>query len=206
MPRSPRRGIFRVLAPLALTAWATLGVVGGSTLMAGHLYALPEPAVGDPVLLERLHSLQAASDVEDGQWHAVHVLYAACRCSQRIFDHLFESARPAGYRETVLLVGDDASVVARARTAGFGIVSVTPQQLATEFHIEAAPLLLVLDPDGRIRYAGGYSERKQGYEALDVGIMESLASGRPASELPLYGCGVSKELQAVLDPLGLKYE
>jgi hypothetical protein len=136
----------------------------------------------------------------------VHVLYAACRCSQRIFDHLFESARPSEYRETILLVGDDPSVAARASAAGFDLVAVTPQALATEFHIEAAPLLLVLDPDGRIRYAGGYSERKQGYEALDVEIMLGLMSGVAASELPLYGCGVSMELQAVLDPMGLKYE
>lgn len=193
-----------MVVPVALAAWAGLGLVGMSTLMASHFYTLPEPEVTDPQLVARLATLRG--EVAPGQWQAIHVLYSACRCSQRIFDHLFESERPTDYHETILLVGDDPSVVARAAIAHFEIVAVTPRQLAEELHIEAAPLLMVLDPAGQIRYAGGYSERKQGYDALDLEVMEGLKAGATPATLPLFGCGVSKQLQAALDPLGLKYD
>lgn len=196
--------ILRKVAPLGLVAWAGLALVGTSTLMASHLYTLPQPELADPKLRERVAALR--TNVAPDQWHAIHVLYAACRCSQRIFDHLFDAPRPAGFHETVLLVGDDDAAVARANAAGFEVVGVTPTQLAQEFHIEAAPLLMVSDPAGRIVYAGGYSERKQGYEALDREVMEGLRDGAAPSTLPLFGCGVSKQLQSALDPLGLKYD
>jgi hypothetical protein len=193
-----------MIGRVALGLWATLAVVGGSTLMAGHLYTLPEPERSDPQLLARLEALRG--QVAQGEWQAVHVLYSACRCSQRILAHLFESTRPSGYHETLLLVGADEGVAARAADAGFELITLTPQELAEQYHIEAAPLMIVLDPDGRVRYAGGYSERKQGYEALDREVMARLKAGAAPTELPLYGCGVSKALQATLDPLGLKYD
>lgn len=207
--RRPIGRLARSVVPIALAAWAGLGLVGMSTLMAGHFYTLPEPEIADPQLVARLAGLRAG--VAPGEWQAIHVLYSACLCSQRIFDHLFDSERPTDFHETILLVGndsvgDDSAVTVRAHDAGFELVTVTPQELVAEFHIEAAPLLLVMDPAGRIRYAGGYSERKQGYEALDREVMEGLKSGAAPSELPLFGCGVGKQLQAALDPLGLKYD
>ncbi len=197
-------GIPRWVTWTGLAAWAGLSVVVQSTLMAGHWYTLPSPDAADPQLERSLSDL--VPPAAKGDWSMVHVLYSACRCSQRVFDHLFESERPEGTYETVLLVGDDPSIERRAREAGFAVVLATPAELEERFGIVSAPLLLVLDPDGSLRYAGGYTERKQGYAPRDLEVLATLRGGNDATELPLYGCGVSKELQEVLDPMGIKYE
>jgi hypothetical protein len=195
---------FRKATPgVALAVWAATSIAVAATLMVGHLATLPTPEPADPELREALSSLRDQD--AHRSWLAVHVLYSKCRCSQRVFDHLFESERPPGMRETILLVGADAEIERRAAAAGFGLVVVTPQELEARFHMSAAPLLLVLDPNDAVRYAGGYTDRKQAYEVLDLEILHSLLAGKPADQLPLFGCGVTKELQRVLDPLGLKY-
>jgi len=184
-----------------LVVWVGLSFVVQTTLMAGHWYTLPTPA--QDVRLERaLRAVvsQGASDT----WATVHVLYSECRCSQRVFDHLFESPRPDDLHDVVLLVGADPEIERRAANAGFAVRVLEPQQLESEFGVVSAPLLFVLGPDARLRYAGGYTERKQGYDVLDLEILQALKDGREPTELPLYGCGVSKELQQILDPMGLK--
>jgi len=52
---------------------------------------------------------------------------------------------------------------------------------------------------------GGYTERKQGFDIQDVSIVERLRNEKSVAELPLFGCAVSRSLQALLDPLGIKY-
>jgi len=187
-----------------LAAWVGLSFVVQTTLMASHWYTLPTPDRADAALEDALGELVPPH--ADGSWVAVHVLYSQCRCSQRVFDHLFESQRPDGLHETVLLVGEDASIEARAASAGFDVWVVSPPELESRFGIVSAPLLLVLGPDAGLRYAGGYTERKQGYDVQDLKIVESLRRGDDPAGLPLYGCGVSKELQQLLDPMGLKYD
>ncbi|MCR9159609.1 MAG: hypothetical protein ACE37F_04620 [Nannocystaceae bacterium] len=184
--------------------WAGFSIMAQTTLMAGHWYTLPSPDPGDGELQQSLAALVPAR--AEGSWAAVHVLYSACRCSQRVFDHLFESPRPDGVYETVLLVGADEEIERRAAAAGFDVRVLTPEALESEFGIVSAPLLLVLGPSAELRYAGGYTERKQGYDVQDVQIIETLQAGDDPAELPLYGCGVSKELQQLLDPMGLKYD
>jgi hypothetical protein len=66
-------------------------------------------------------------------------------------------------------------------------------------------MFAVMDPSGGLRYLGGYTERKQGLMIEDVTIVERLRSERPVVELPLFGCAVSRSLQAMLDPLGIRY-
>ena len=184
--------------------WAGLSIVAQTSLMAGHWYTLPTPDRTDVELQQSLAALVPAH--AEGSWTAVHVLYSGCRCSQRVFDHLFESPRPDGVYETVLLVGADAQIERRAATAGFDVWVLSPEDLESRFGIVSAPLLLVLGPEAELRYAGGYTERKQGYDVQDIKILETLQDGDDPTELPLYGCGVSKELQQILDPMGLKYE
>ena len=191
------------LVSVGLATWAAIAVFVGMTLMAGHWYTLPTPDRDDSELSSALASL--GRERADSEWLAVHVLYAKCRCSQRIFEHLFGSERP-DLAETVLLVGEDELLERRARDAGYAVVAVSPAELKADYHMESAPLLVVLDPQDRVRYAGGYTERKQGYDVKDREIVASLVAGDPADELPAYGCGVSKELQEVLDPLGVKYD
>ncbi len=185
-----------------LVLWAGMSIVVQSTLMASHWYTLPSPERSDPKLEAALVAL--VPDAAGESWTAVHVLYSGCRCSARVLDHLFESARPHGLDDVLLLVGDDASSVRRAKAAGFHVITLSPQELQERYGIVSAPLLLVLSPEHKLRYAGGYTQRKQGFANEDLEILEALQSGATPAELPLYGCGVSKELQQLLDPMGLK--
>ena len=63
----------------------------------------------------------------------------------------------------------------------------------------------MVDPAGVVRYAGGYTARKQGLELRDRQILGDLMASGTTPLLPLYGCAVSKRLQAILDPIGIKY-
>ena len=194
----------RWMLAVGLLVWAGLSMVVQATLMASHWYTLPTPDQEDVQLRDALGGL-VPGHARDS-WAAIHVLYSACRCSHRVFDHLFDSKRPEGVYEAVLLIGEDQDIETRAVTAGFDVWVLSPQELEARFGIVSAPLLLVLGPDASLRYAGGYTERKQGYDVQDLRIIETLQAGRDPAELPLYGCGVSKELQQILDPMGLTYD
>lgn len=195
----------RVLAKGAFVVWAALLFVTATSLSAAHFYAQPSPDSRDAELERALNGLRSAKD--RNQWLAVHVLYAQCRCSRRILHHLATSARPGQVREKLLLVGwhdELAPTLHQIAARGFEITRTTPTELRDRFHVEAAPLLLVIAPQGAVRYAGGYTERKQGPNPLDREIIAKLTSNQGASQLPLFGCAVSKELQALLDPLALR--
>ncbi|MEQ8278887.1 MAG: hypothetical protein RMA76_30315 [Deltaproteobacteria bacterium] len=189
---------------LTFAAWLGVSTIGAGTLMVGHWYTLPKPAADDAQLGSALEALRPAG--RDRGWFAVHVLYSSCPCSVRVLDHLFSSERPDDLEEVVLLVEEDDALEARARAAGFAVVVVTPEALAADYRIEAAPMMVVLDPSDRIRYAGGYTERKQGADIRDIATLRTLRDEAARTiELPLFGCAVSFELQSILDPLKLKY-
>jgi hypothetical protein len=195
----------RIFSSGAFFVWAVLAFIAGTSLMATHLYALPKPGLADATLERAINALR--SDTDQKQWLAVHVLYAQCRCSRRILDHLATSARPQKAHEKILLVGSLDELderLGQIAARGFEIVKTTPEALRKRFHVQAAPLLLVVAPGGTVRYAGGYTERKQGLRIRDTGIIDEVASNQHPTELPLFGCAVSKQLQQLLDPLGLR--
>jgi thioredoxin-related protein len=187
-----------------LALWACGLSAVAATLLASHWSALPTVAVSArQKTAMALSHLRSAAD--QNRWMAVHVLYAECRCSQRIFDHLFASARPRDTAEKILLVGQAPDQVARARRGGFDVHPVTAEALANRFFVQSAPMLIVLDDTDTLRYAGGYTERKQGPDIRDTALIEGLISRAQVNELPMFGCAVSEALQQVLDPLGVKY-
>ncbi len=190
------------LVRIAFATWLVLCTVGAGTLMASHWYTLPKPSPSDVRVAAQLERLRP----DGAEWFAAHVLYSSCPCSVRVLDHLFSSARPKDVAEVILLVEADAAIEARAAEAGFPVTVVTPDALRDDYGIEAAPLMLVQDASRRIRYAGGYTERKQGPDIRDLAILESIRDESSHTvELPLFGCAVSLELQNVLDPLKIKY-
>lgn len=186
-----------------LAGWAGLMVVIIGTLMVGHWVVLPTPSGAERP--EVASALQGLARGHDGDWLVVHVMYAECRCSQRIVDHLIDRGRPAGVTEHVLLVGEDQELSAPLSDRGYTVTQLTAEQLSSRFHVQAAPLLLVAAPDGELRYAGGYTERKQGYRIRDVDILDTVMAKGWAAELPAFGCAVAEALQNLLDPLGVKY-
>lgn len=189
-------------ARLAFWSWAAIALAIGTTLMAAHWRTLPVPPADDTRLLAALAELRDDDDRE--RWLVVHVLYAACRCSRDVIDHLLDAPRPAGLSERILLVGATPELDAKLAASAIPVVRVQPEELAERFAIAAAPLLLVVDPAGALRYRGGYSQRKQAAELHDIAIIERVRADAEVSALPLFGCAVSDELRRMLDPLGLR--
>ena len=188
----------------AFWIWVAILFVAGTSLAAAH-FALPKPDVKSQALERALSSLRSQSGEQ--KWLAVHVLYAQCRCSRNILEHLAASRRPAGFSEKVLLVGERRELdplLRRMSDRGMDVRRTTVTELQSKFHVEAAPLLLVVDPRGTVRYSGGYTERKQGLDVRDAEIMARLARQQAVAELPLFGCAVSDGLRKLLDPLQLK--
>jgi len=190
----------RRLGKAVFWLWATAVLLGGATLTAAHSYTLPKPTEAE--LAPALLGLQRETAAE---WMAVHVLYASCRCSLRIRDELATRRPLPGVREVVLLVGGDAEWKQPLIDAGYRLQVVTADELRDTWHIEAAPMLLVVGPDGHLGYRGGYTDHAQGAELQDAHIIAAARQAAPPPALPLFGCAVSKRLQRLLDPLGLKY-
>lgn len=178
-------------------------VVVVATLMVGHWVTLPKPAADDEHLRQALAQLRSPAEQE--QWVGIHVLYSDCGCSRRVLDHLFSSERPAGFAEKLLLVGHHEEFEAGARAAGLDVTVLRARELKEQFGLESAPLFIVADPAGTLRYVGGYTERKRGLAIRDLEIVRELRAGGESYELPLFGCAVSQRLQEILDPLGIKY-
>ena len=128
-----------------------------------------------------------------------------CPCSRRVLRRVLERNPVDGAAERIVLVGHDIQPDKAAIDRGFDVDTVTPVELKAKYGVESAPLLLVADSVGRILYSGGYTDRKQGYEVKDQRVIEGLVAGEQVESLPVYGCAVSSELQALVDPLRLKY-
>lgn len=79
----------------------------------------------------------------------------------------------------------------------FDVRRVTSDDLS-RYGIEAAPLLVVLSPGGQIRYAGGYTERKQGPNIDDLRILDDARRPGVLASLPVFGCAVSDRLRRQL--------
>lgn len=188
---------------LLLGGWFVLLALVSASLLVRHLVALPRPK--DQELALALSPFRPDGRTDDAgreQLGLVHVLYAECRCSNLVAEHLCSKPRPAGVVEHVLLVGSDEPLAKKLDSHGFAVKRVTSEDLAS-FGIESAPLFVVLSPTGDVRYAGGYTERKQGLLPRDREIVSALREGRDATPFPVFGCAVSDGLKRTLNPLRL---
>src|SRR5690349_6026095 len=79
---APRPGRARkALAILAIAAWAGLMLIAISTLGLPHLAPLPQARSRDEQMLEALLALRS----RPGRALMVHVIYAHCSCTDRLF-------------------------------------------------------------------------------------------------------------------------
>lgn len=200
-PKRRSGGAVRAFGAVLLLLWVAGSTAVAVVLLARHTIALPAPSAEDPALAEVVRATRARSSTG---WAMLHVLYADCRCSQRIVDHLLGSRRPQGVDESVLLIDDDGKLTGRLRAGGFRVTAVTAAQLRDELHIQAVPLLVISDVEGTVRYAGGYTSTKQGADIRDLAIFAQLLAERTPDTLPMLGCAVSEELKAVLNPLTVR--
>jgi len=175
-----------------LVVWFTVMTMFSAGMLARHLLAMPAPT-RTARLGHHLSALQRPG--APPSWLAVHVLSSECTCSKRVVAHLLESQRPAGWTEIVLWVGDlepSAELVRR-----FDVRRVTAADLA-RYEIEAAPLLVAVTPDGDVRYAGGYTDRKQGPVFHDLDILAAARASADLPSFPLFGCATSERLKSAL--------
>ena len=104
----------------------------------------------------------------------------------------------------MLFVGSDPDLERRFAEKGFTLHHTGAQELRETYAIEAAPSFVVIAADGStVRYAGGYTARKQGLDWRDVAIIEDAKADRSTASIPVYGCAVSKELKSTVNPLGV---
>lgn len=192
------------LPKLALAIWGVVVLVAGSFLMTDHWVTLPIPSGEDPKLAQAIDDSRHFH--EQGQWLAVHFLYSKCTCSQRIVDHLFAEDRLIGIKEKLIIVdGERPEWVRLAKARGFSYEVISPEDLRTHYNIQAAPLMVVADPLGKVHYAGGYTARKQGPDIRDAEIITRVMTNHPVKPIPLFGCAIAKGLQKLVDPFGFKY-
>jgi hypothetical protein len=191
-----------LLVRIGLTCWAALVFAISASLAAAHWSTLPHPERQNPQLTRGVAALR--NPAGDG-WLAVHALYSHCRCSQRIVAHLLARAAVSGVQEHLLWVGPDAERKAELHKAGFVVHSTSALALKRDFGVVAVPLLIVADARDRVHYVGGYTTHAQGADIRDQAILENLLHERAQSALPIFGCAVSRSLQKILDPFGLKY-
>ena len=200
----PRTSPWRTVLRIALALWVVACLVGGAYMLSAHLLTLPAPEITD-LGLQRSAAAQR-QPFQRGRWFVVHILDQDCVCSLRVLDHLLADPRPAGVAERIVLIADavsperSAAIIAR----GFDLDIVTPDELAARYHVEAAPLLVVIDPGDTLRYVGGYTPRKQAADVRDVAVIESLRRGQAVEPLPTFGCAVGRSLRDKVDPLGLR--
>jgi hypothetical protein len=200
VPRSPWRAVIRG----AFVVWIVCCVVGGSYLLSGHLLTLPTPELTD--LGPQRSAVAQRRSSQRGQWLAVHILDQDCKCSQRVLDHLLTEPRPAGVVERVVLIASEVSSdrIAAIHARGFDLDIVTPDELAQRYRVEAAPLMVVIDPGDSVRYVGGYTPRKQAADVRDVAMLDALRRGESVEPLPTFGCAVGRSLRGRIDPLGIR--
>lgn len=202
---------FANLTSFVIPIWAILLTLVCSSLMVGHWVSLPTPAVGST--LERA-AFQGQSRIDarstlvrlpaEDRWLVSHFLYADCPCSRKVLDYIVHRQPLAGVHERIVLIGHPPLEELQAAQAKFSVELISPEALLAQYGVESAPLLVVADRNGTIKYAGGYTRRKQGLDYQDQSIVRQLMAGGQVDPLPLYGCAVSQRLKRIVDPMGLK--
>ncbi|MEL6107866.1 MAG: hypothetical protein AAFU85_17715 [Planctomycetota bacterium] len=196
-----RAGFARVAL---LTVWFVVSMAIVSGLMADHWIPLPRPEGDSFTYQSRGEPANDQSDATRPKAH--HFLYGECPCSRRVLDQLLERHALSGVDETIVLVDGPAALVTEASNLGYRVDLVAAAELEHRYGVVSSPLLVVTDASERLLYSGGYTDRKQGFAIRDTEILRKLRSGEHVSPLPVFGCATSRELQARIDPLGLKYE
>ena len=186
-------------ARAALGCWALATLFIGAYTTGAHSAALPNPGARDEALRKGVLTLRH----DQRRPLAVHALYSACKCSQGIIAGLIARHADPRFDEVVLLIGELPEQERALADAGYQLRRVSAHALGAEFHIEAAPMLVVTDAGGNVRYAGGYSKFK-GAPSEERRILERMLAGEPPRQLPILGCAVSERLKALIDPWGLR--
>lgn len=185
----------RRLTVAFVCTWALLVTIPLASVMAWHLVPLPVPESRDAVHFS----------TETGEWLAVHVFVAGCPCSSSVAEQVASRAPLPGGREMFAVLGTDDALTS---TLDDSHLQPLPDsdRIALQTQLTGGPCLLVLSPDGKVVYAGGYSPRPPNRltPIEDRQIWEEIRNGMVPAVRPMFGCAASQTLQQLQDPLGIK--
>jgi hypothetical protein len=142
---------------------------------------------------------------DQGSWQAIHLLSTSCSCSRGVAEHLIERGPLSNLKEHIVLAGQDETLESRLKVAGFYVCNLDQETVAQRYRIAGAPWLVIVSPQGQVRYQGGYAPAHARRDYQDEQIWASLFHGRSAESLPVLGCALGKRLQRSIDPFALKY-
>ncbi len=182
-----KREILAQSASVLLTLAATLVM---ARLMSAHMpFAIDPPASGP-------------QQRRTGHWQAVYILGSDCVCSLRVAEHLAQRGRLADIEERTILVGRSAATDSKLQRWGLQPARWSAEDALQAFGAHNAPLLLFIDPDGNIRYSGGFARRSDFQDGFaEPRIWAELRAGREVERLPAYGCALaSSHEQAAKEP------
>jgi hypothetical protein len=187
----------------SILRWIFAGWVLAATLAGAVLTSFHQPFRSPEGRVAGLAAVAAP-----GRWHAVHVLSGACGCSQKVMRALLERGPAEGVREEIVMVdgvegylAGSAGLLQQLVKEGFVVSHRKAVEIAPELGLRGVPLLLVMGPEGGVRYSGGYGPA--GNES--AAIVAELRRGRRPAARSLVGCAVGASLRQAIDPLGWKY-
>lgn len=190
-----------VVVGAALGAWFAVTTVGASYLLGGHIAGLPLPSADDPRLGAAVRTRLA------GRPLALHVLAVDCACSRRVLARLEARAPRADLDERLIVIGADAGarrISRQVERLGYSVERLGPDEVAGAIGVEVGPVLVVADASGEILYLGGYTERKQDARVETDALIDQALSGGNVEPLPVFGCAVTEEMRAGVDPWSLR--
>lgn len=180
--------------------WIPSALLVTALLMVNHVISMPLPSD-----ITRLHNSIQNLRNDDETPLIVHVVYQNCSCTRNLLEHLADRRSSSKLQEVLLYVGQRDSRSKLAEKAGYQVHYIDRASLQSTYAIEAAPLLLVVDESGQIRYLGGYYRTPATVKPMDQEIIKAVLHSHDSAEtLPLYGCAVSQNLQDQIDPLQLQ--
>jgi thioredoxin-related protein len=144
-----------------------------------------------------------SSGVQD-KFLVTHILGSNCKCSNRIARYLVETQRPSEIAEKIVVVGGLLKNEMQLQQQGFTIEHISVTELKSRFNLVSAPVLLIKDKSGVLKYSGGYKNIDE-VEARDIEILKRIENGNKVAALPVMGCALTDEAKAAIDPFNFKY-
>lgn len=132
-----------------------------------------------------------AARLANGHWQAVYVLGERCPCSSRVARYLMTRPPLGGGEQFILQVGSEPETEAGLLQAGWQLRRRPPETARDDYGAQSAPLFVIVDPQGEVRYRGGLSRRSDSRDGFhDREIWDALRAGRVVKPLPAYGCAL----------------
>lgn len=169
---------------LIFALWAVCAIVPVAGLMAKHVAPFARRGQADfPV---------------DTRWRIRHLLVAGCACSSIVAQALAGRAPIPGIDERAVIAGPDAAIEGPLRRAGWTVDVLPPEQMRDRYQVPGGPWLLVADPSGRERYAGGYAQYRptRVSDVDDRRLIAAAMQGEAIASRPAFGCIASAALKA----------